>query len=564
MSLLLPQHMPRDYQQDALTALWNTLGSTTGNPIVAMPTGTGKSHVIGHFLHEGFAQFPYLRAMMLTHVKELIGQNAIKMREIWPQVPMGIFSAGLNQKNGSLPITFAGIASVVKALDTIFANTWLDLIIIDECHLVGVNAESMYLRVIEHFRKINPYLRVIGFSATPFRMGLGYLTEGGIFDTFAIDQTGRDAFNWFINNGYLIRPVAQPTHARLDLSGVTMQGGDFNTASLAKAMDAQDKTHYDALAEAVSRSAGRRAWLVFVSGVGRAEWAAGILQSWGVNATFVHDKVVDRDARIRDYKAGHYQAMVVNNMLTVGFDYSWIDLIVMLRPTASVPLWVQMVGRGTRPDYDLDFVYNYGLDTWQMRVEAINRSLKHNCLVLDFAGNAPRLGPINEPRIPGKPGLGGGDMPVKTCEVCGSYNHISARTCEACGADFSFQTKITTTYGDADIVSNADLDLEWLNVTSTTYFLHNSAKNGIATLKVSYRCGYKSFVEYVCLEHSGWPHKQAKDWWRTRYLGRDQDYVPETVREALDHTRDLKEPTRIRVNTKQNAKLADIWSYEYE
>jgi DNA repair protein RadD len=107
----------RYYQEDAISAIFKYFSSHTGNPILALPTGTGKSIVIAEFVRRVLQTWPGQRIIMLTHVKELIAQNAAKLQSIWPNAPMGIYSAGLNSRDMMMPIVFGGVQSVSKAIE---------------------------------------------------------------------------------------------------------------------------------------------------------------------------------------------------------------------------------------------------------------------------------------------------------------------------------------------------------------------------------------------------------------------------------------------------------------
>ena len=424
----------RWYQDEAEFVLLDHLQTgKPGNPIVAMPTGTGKGFSIARLIRTIYSMWTDKRVMMLTHVKELIEQNAEKLHELWPTAPFGIYSAGLNSRDMIMPIVFGGVKSVANAIEK--SNQfddgrpahmrhfgWRDLLIIDECHLLSPEEDTEYNYVIAELRKINPYLVVIGFTATPYRLKLGMLTEGGIFTHIIYDVTGVEAFNRLIAEGFLSPLIPKPTSVTMNMQNVGLVGGDFNNK---QASNEAEKILYDAVRETVQYGLEqqRNAWLLFTQSVDNAEHAAAMLQSFGIDALAVHSKLKpkENDSRIRAYKAGELRALVNMGKLTTGFDHPPIDLIGMLRATMSPGLWVQMLGRGTRPA------------PW------VN---KRNCLVLDFAKNTPRLGPINDPRIPKKPGKGGGDAPIKICEKCNTYNHPTAKKCISCGEEFTFESKL--------------------------------------------------------------------------------------------------------------------------
>ncbi len=177
------------------------------------------------------------------------------------------------------------------------------------------------------------------------------------------------------------------------------------------------------------------------------------------------------------------------------------------------------------------------------RLAAIAGSQKQNCLVLDFAGNTLRLGPINDPRIPKKKGESKGDIPIKLCPECSCMNHISARWCVNCGAEFVFQEKITPKASTLALIVRDEPLVAMFPVDRVTYAQHVAKSSGIPSLKVSYYCGIRRFTEYVCLQHGGSIRYKAAQWWSQRH---DSD-PPETINEALPFVEELRTPNELRI-----------------
>ncbi len=513
---------PRDYQVEAAHSIPAYFASKSGNPVVAMPTGTGKSVVIGMFLQMVFHYWPGQRVMILTHVKELIQQNYEKLLTLWPGAPAGVYSAGLNRKEHARKITFAGIGSVAKKAK-LFGH--IDLILIDEAHLVSPNEETMYQSFLSELREVNPNLKVVGFTATPWRLGTGRITEDGIFTDVCFDITSLHAFNRLIAEGFLCPLVPRHTKQILDTDGIHMRGGEFIQSELQHAVDKYEVTEA-ALREALELANDRRHWLVFASGVDHAIHISDMLNDMGVPAVAIHSKMSngDRDDAIRDFKSGKYRAAVNNNVLTTGFDFPAIDCIIVLRPTASTVLWVQMLGRGTRP---------FQCNTYK----------KENCLVLDFAGNTRRLGPINDPVIPRRKGSKGGEAPVKLCGSCATYNHASVTHCAYCGAEFTFEVKIGYTAASEELLKGDTPITEVFTVDHITYSTHQKIGRP-PMMKVTYYCGLRSFSEYVCIEHDGFAQRKARQWWKER---RSDSPFPLTTEKAISLACDLVPATHLRV-----------------
>jgi DNA repair protein RadD len=350
------------------------------------------------------------------------------------------------------------------------------------------------------------------------------ITDNGLFTHIAYDMTNLEGFNKLVAEGYMATLVPRRTKTELDVSNVGIIKGEFVATQLQGAVDKAEIT-YKALEEAIHAGHDRKSWLIFASGIDHAEHIAEQLKAFGIACEPVHSKRNDaeNDKAIAAFKSGELRAIVNYGKLTTGFNHPEIDLILMLRPTMSVPLWVQMLGRGTRPAPG-----------------------KKNCLVLDFARNTPRLGPINDPAIPKKKGEAAGELPVKICEGCGTYNHISARVCSECGEPFSFQVKITSRAGSDELIRNKPVfktQIERFKVDYDIYAKHTKVGRP-PSLRVTYFVNGIMFREYICLEHQGMAKKVAREWWRKRSIVEP----PNTIDEALKLTGDLRKPRFISVD----------------
>ena len=473
--------MLRDYQQRTIDQLyaWFEAGSH-GNPCLVLPTGSGKSHIVAALCKDALQNWPETRVLMLTHVKELIEQNAEKMRQHWPGAPMGIYSASIGRRELGEPITFAGIQSVrTKAREL----GHIDLVIIDECHLVNHKDEGGYRSLLAELKAINPAIRVVGLTATPYRLGHGLITDKpALFDAL-IEPISIEEL---IFKGYLSTLRSKVTKAKLDVTGVHKRGGEFIESELQAAVDTDDKNQ--AVVQEVMALAGdRKAWLFFCAGVKHAQRIAEALRQQGVAAACVTGDTPkkQRDEIIADFKAGKLQALTNANVLTTGFDYPDIDLVVMLRPTMSASLYVQMAGRG-------------------MRI----KSHTDHCLVLDFAGVVATHGPITNVQPPKKGGDGNGEAPVKACENCDELVHISATVCPACGHPFPEREAKKLQLRDDDIMG---LEGQELEVTSWAWREHTSKASGRTMLAVTYYGGLSdpAVTEYLAITHDGYAGQMA-------------------------------------------------------
>ena len=543
----------RPYQNDAVDSVFEYFNSNNdGHPLVAMPPGTGKSLVIASFLKQVLERWPNQKILCITHVKELILQNYSKLITLWPGAPAGIHSASLNQKDLHSKIVFGGIGSVYRKAS---AFGKINLVVIDEAHLVNSRSNTMYAKFIGDLKRHNKYLRVIGLTATPFRLGQGMLTDGGIFTDVCYDLTTMRQFNKLIAELYLVPLIGKPQKLKLDVSNVNVQAGDFVLKDLQLAVDKEAITK-KALEDSLPMLQQRNKWLIFTTGIDHTEHVSKIANDMGISCAPIHSKLTkeQRDTRIKAFREGQITALANNNILTTGFDDPTIDFILNLRPTESPVLWVQMMGRGTRPVFDT--MGNHDLNTYEGRFNAL---LKKNCIVHDYGANTERLGPINGIQVPGRKRKGAKrPPPVKTCPMCDTYNHISARICINCDYEFQFENKLTLDASEANIVQLEEFKISTFKVDEIAYKRH--AKIGKPdSLRVIYTCGVRTFDEYFCLQHKGYVAKKARDKMRKRIDGNP----PVTVTEALALAEKLKKPTHLRIWLKARG-YNEILNYDWE
>lgn len=474
--------MLRDYQQRTLDQLyaWFEAGNS-GNPCLVLPTGAGKSHIIAALCKDALQQWPETRILMLTHVKELIEQNAEKMRQHWANAPMGIYSAGLKRKELGEPITFAGIQSVRTKASLI---GHVDLVVIDEAHLVSHKDQGGYRTLLADLTAINPNLRIVGLTASPYRLGHGYITDKpAIFDAL-IEPVSIEEL---IYKGYLSTLRSKLTTTKLEVDGVHKRGGEYIEAELQAAVNTSDK-NVKVVHEIIKLGHDRKSWLIFCAGVQHAYNIKDALIAQGIVAECVTGETPsnERDRMLTDFKAGRIQALTNANVLTTGFDAPGIDLIAMLRPTMSPGLYVQMAGRGLRI-----------------------ADGKTDCLVLDFAGVVEQHGPITAVRPPPKKGDKQGEAPIKVCENCQEICALSVRVCPSCGEAFPEPVKPALKLSHLDIMGVEGIDLE---VTAWTWRKHISRASGKEMLSCTIYGGLSDppVTEYLAVTHDGYAGEKSR------------------------------------------------------
>lgn len=504
----------RPYQQAAIDAIYGYFAENSGHPLVVIPTAGGKSLVMASFVEGVLRAWPDQRILVVTHVRELIAQNFAELIGLWREAPAGIYSAGLGRRDLRARVLFAGIQSIHRRA---YDVQQCDLVLIDEAHLIPGSSDTMYRRFIDTLARLNPQLKVIGFTATPYRLDSGMLHEGvgALFTDIAYEVSVRQ----LIDDGYLCPLVSKAATTRLDVSGVATRGGEFVPGQLQAAVDLPEITEA-AIDEVVRLGTDRRSWLAFCAGVEHATHVAEAIRARGFSAATIFGDTPkpERDRTIAAFKRGEIRALASMGVLTTGFNAPGVDLIAMLRPTKSTGLYVQMAGRGTRLAPG-----------------------KENCLVLDFAGNVARHGPIDAVK-PKRPGSGDGEAPVKVCPGCESILATAVRVCPDCGHAFP-PPKLQVEREASTLAILTTGKPQWTPVNGVGYRAHEKPGSR-PTLQVEYHCGLVRHREWVCLEHTGYARQKAVAWWRQRAPG---SAVPHFIAEALTRTGELRPPSEIAV-----------------
>jgi DNA repair protein RadD len=453
----------------------------TGHPVLNMPGGSGKSVVIASLAKDALQNWPETRILMLVHSKELIVQNADKLRKLWPNAPLGIYSASVGKKQLGEPITYAGIGSVAKRAKQL---GHIDLCIIDEVHAVSTAESGMYRKLIADLLEINAGMRIVGLSASPYRLGHGLITEGdtAIFSEILTPVSIEE----LLFKNHLVPLRSKITKHKLETDGLHKRQGEYIASEMEAKFNTDD--HNQAVVqEIINKAHGRKHWLIFCSGVAHSAAVAECLRAAGITAESLdatHGKT-ERERKLADFESGKLRALCNVGILCTGYDFPALDCIAFLRGTASPGLYLQMAVRGMRPHPD-----------------------KADCLVLDFAGVVETHGPITDVKPPSKKSACDGEAPIKACETCGELVAISARVCPACGAAFPEIVKPPMVLRNDDIMGIEGIDMD---VTAWQWRAHTSRASGKEMLAVTYYGGLSDppVTEYLPVLHEGYAGTKA-------------------------------------------------------
>lgn len=517
-------HQLRDYQREAIDSVYAYWDEGGGSPLIEAATGTGKSLIIATLCKELIEQYPSLRIGVVTHVKELIAQNCQEMIRAWPGAPVGIYSAGIGRRDTRAKILFCGIQSVH---DKIGRLGGFDLLVIDECHMIPRSSSTMYGKFIADCRGAVPDMRLLGLTATPYRLDSGRLDggEGALFDKVVY----RYGIGEGVRDGFLAPLISKATLTEINVDKVPVRGGEFVPLELQATAMAPSNV-VAACAELVRLGQNRRAWLIFTTGISHAWDVAREIRSHGVGGVEVVSSEMasgDRDRVIAAYRAGQLRCLVNVNVLTTGFNVPHVDLIGWMRPTLSTGLYVQGTGRGTRLAPG-----------------------KTDCLVLDWSGNIRRHGPVDDIQIADRSKRDSGRVKVdsvraKECPSCNSLVGLSALVCRDCGYAWP---KLDGAKHDGHADATASImraaPPKWLAVLDVTFNHHPPKPEKPPTMRVEYQCGMAIHREWVCFEHSGFARGKAEQWWRR--MGGLMP-IPATVKESLGRAEELTWPLEILV-----------------
>lgn len=486
----------RNYQNLVLDDLWQWFNEhATGNPIVEAVVGAGKSILIAALAQRAMSEYPGTRILVVVHQKELLDQNLEKLTAVWPDAPVGIHSAAKGKSDTHHDIIYATIGSIYKKAHLLGR---IDLVLADEAHLINPKEVGMWRQLIADLQRYNPMCRVIGWTGTPFRGDGVWLTaaENPLFHGIAARVTMKQ----LLELGYLAPLTTSPISTRIDATGVSISGGDYNIKELAERADRADLIE-SACDEIVTLAANRKRWLVFCVTVAHAHHVAEALKDRGVAVGVVSAETpsAERDHLIDAFRSGRLRALCNVAVLTTGFDVPAVDCIALLRNTRSPVLYVQIAGRGMRV---------LGADIHESR-----RNGKADCLWLDFSDTTSNLGPVDQIRGRGPKKKKDSAAPFKVCDECGSIVHASAPVCPDCGAEFEInhQDPHGVRASDAQIIST-ERKIKKHHVTNITYSKHQKPGKP-ESIQVAYWNGMRIVArEWVCPIHGGFAGAKGQRW----------------------------------------------------
>lgn len=499
----------RPYQQDSVDSVVKYFRVNDSPAVIVLPTGAGKSLVIAEI-----AKIAKGRVLVLAHVKELVEQNHAKYESYGLEA--GIFSAGLARKDDKDKVIFGSIQSVARASEDFFEN--FSIVVIDECHRVSMDSKSQYRQVITKLKKGNEKLKILGLTATPYRLGIGWIYNNhykGMYrtkeDRFFKDCIFELPLSYMIKNKYLTPPVMIDSPvACYDFSSLVPKNdtGQFKQSDIDSVLKDQKRVTPGIIGNILEMSKERKGVMIFTSSVKHAKEILSLLPK-DISMIVVGDtEHIQRDKIISDFKSKKLKYLVNVSVLTTGFDAPHVDLIAILRPIESVSLYQQIVGRGLRLSPG-----------------------KEDCLILDYTGVghslfSPEVGEKKPSKDSVKVEV---ECPVclykntfwgikddegfilehygrncfaldcnyrfrfKSCPDCGAENDIAARSCNQCRAELV----------DADKKLKEAMQLKDAHImkADSMFFEKGYDQKRNERLEIKYYdCDGESLIEYFYLE----------------------------------------------------------------
>ncbi|WP_372737223.1 DEAD/DEAH box helicase [Neptunomonas sp.] len=477
----------RAYQQDAVDLTIRHFRHSNDSAVIVLPTGAGKSLVIA-----ALAKYARGKVLILAHVKELVEQNHQKF--IASGISAGVYSAGLNQKETHHSVTFASIQSISRNLQAL--DSPYTLLVIDECHRLSDDEDSQYLKTIEHLKKLNPNLKVLGLTATPYRMGLGWIYQYH-YRGYVRSDTPRPfirciyelPLRYMISHNYLTPPhIIDAAVSQYDFSAITPDAFGRLPEKPVNELLTRCKRVTQAIVQQVEKLAtDRQGVMIFAATVLHAHEIAGYLPAGETALITGETSQLTRDQTIHAFKQKQLKYLVNVSVLTTGFDAPHVDFIALLRPTQSVSLYQQIIGRGLRlsPGKTDCLIIDYAGNNFNLhhpeigeaKPDAESEPVQVFCPLCNFAnifwGKTDNDGQViehfgrrcqqAEKAANGKIVRCDYRFRFKSCSFCGAENDIAARQCHQCKealTDPDDQLKKALQLNDAFILRCTGISLE--------------------------------------------------------------------------------------------------------
>jgi DNA repair protein RadD len=546
----------RDYQIDALNALDCAI-KTQDVLLLQAATGAGKTIIVARFIQKYYKKFPDRKFLLLMHKKELIKQfqsTFANFTEI-PAHDIGIACAGISQS------IFLDrrivIASVQTFINYLSQYPGADLVVVDETHRVSQHEDTQYQKVLARLREYKPRHKVLGVTATAYRLGHGMIYGDKCRvgnENFFPSLTHRITYKSLVHDGHLMPLkgfVCADRDTIAEIQSVKTSAGDYVMAAAGSVMS----KHVESAVDAYEKYATNHKHVaVFACTINHAEALLNAFTSRGYDAVCIHSRMAmaDRDENLRLWHSGEVRFAISVNILVEGFDFPALSCLIMARPTKSPVVFIQAIGRILRKSES-----------------------KEEALLVDMTGNVKEFGlDIDNPcfTIPSCP-KGEGEAPHKVCpgeladgQVCGARLHPAILECENCGYEFS-KEEVNKALGIMEEIEFLQLEPpEWKNVVDMKVNEHIS-KNGKVLLRIKFELesfGYqfgKTVSMWLCFPdyYEGYAVKKSEEKWALF----SEEPFPQSAEEAEFLADSIECPTRILCSLTEDGKHYNAIDFDF-
>jgi DNA repair protein RadD len=468
----------RKYQHDCINELYNSFYQKAKS-LVVLPTSAGKTHIFCELIKKCVSVKSDIKILVLMNKVSLVAQNR-KEAELRGIKSCSYYCSSLGERKIS-QVTFATIQSISSSIKqfgnenhysktTKNLNLMFHLILIDETHNITETFENFY----DYCLEINPKLKLAGFTATPFRK------EGFIYgkDKFYEDVTYSLPLNSLIESGYITDYILFDTKDKFDVSKLKKQGDDYNLKQLSKLVDNLPKAEKQVI-DFRERVANRNKVAIMCVDISHCEKIKKLLEDYGEEVALTHSKLSkkEQEENIKYFEDGSAKFLVSVNQVTEGYSYTAIDTVILLRPTRSPRLMVQMIGRGLR-----------------------NHDGKENCLVLDYGDvlmncGTPRSPIIEEIKIRGykKTIL----SEFRSCPACLMYNPRTNETCDNCGKELVKKRDPNKNLNEKPFQDIDRIDSDTVSVTFMEVDWKYVGKSGKPCYRIKYYTTRRQYFKWI-------------------------------------------------------------------
>lgn len=517
----------RPYQQEAVDAAVDFLINKSGHQTLQLPTASGKTIIMSEIAKRCYDLAPNYTMIFVTDVTALIGQGEKELKEQWPTADTSVFSASYDSKDHTGQLVFCGIQSVY---DKAYLFKDVSVIFIDEIDRASLDKKSMYYKFYQGIKQNNPYVRIVGLTATPWKT-----TSGTIEGTWICDKISyKIPMETLFKEGFLCPLITPKTSMTADTSNLkTGANGDFDEHEMQLLMD-DEALVKAALDDASVHGADRNSCLIFASGVDHAEHIKKIFNDRDERCEVIIGETDSEERRkiVAEFRDFKFKYLVSVGTLTTGFNVKSADMLIILRATQSSKLWLQILGRGLR--------------THESKVDT---------LVLDYGGNVERFGDITKIQPPPTKEMKAKakQSPFKQCFNCGEMIRFLEPSCPKCFVEFGREGSGVNHGAEASTeeIASIERDIRVVPVDRVSFRKHYSHRSKESTFRVTYHRGMEEISDYFDFETSvAWKRNRACKWWYAAVNEEIAGHCPKHLDTALNEAKafGLKEVESIEVD----------------